>query len=183
MKRSVVSLCLLVSLFSVLAGCGEREPAVAERSPVAVLERHESVALATTAPIPTTPAVHVAPAPTTPAPRHAHASDALSVRRLVVATGIEDHEPTGASDVVDTDEERVYAFLDVANPGEDETLVVTFASDDGAHVVGHVEVSVPAHTARWRTWAFSRHLSPGAWHAEVRTTDGRLVDEHAFEVR
>jgi hypothetical protein len=180
MKRSLAFGWILVSM---LSGCGAPEPVVEvdEPAPVAIVSPRAQVTLATTTPeaIPA-PAPRIAPPP---APRVTHASDELTLRRLVVATDVADHEPVGASDTIDHDAERVYAFIDAQNPGDEATLVVTFTSDDGAHTVGHVDVSVPAHTSRWRTWAYSRHLSPGLWHAEVRTTDGRLVDDHAFEVR
>lgn len=183
MKRSLASGWMCAVALSMASGCGEPERAVIDRPAAPMIaERHDSVALATTTPTPTLPSTQT-PAPAPVEPRVTRPTDELTLRRLVVATDVQGHEPVDAGDVIDANAERIYAFIDARNPGDEATLVVTFTSDDGARSVGHVEVSVPAHTARWRTWAFSRHLSPGRWHAEVHTADGRFVDDRAFEVR
>ncbi len=186
MKRSLVLGWTCLALVAGLSGCGEAErtPEVDRPAPTIVAARHDAVALTTTTPEVRAPRALPTPTPTpAPEPRLRQRDDELTFRRLVVATDVALREPVGASDVIDADAERVYAFLDLRNLGEAETLVVTFASDDGERVVGHVEVSVPARTERWRTWAFSRHLSPGQWNVEVHGADGRLLDSRPFEVR
>lgn len=137
-----------------------------------------------------------APAPreATPAPRHAaprddyepelEASGGIRVRRLVLATGVERHEPTGASNVFRLrGQERIYAFVDAVNEtGESVELNVTFEPPQGEST-GHVALRVPARVARYRTWAWTRHVyETGRWEAVVRAPDGRVIARRAFDV-
>ncbi|HEY8429574.1 MAG TPA: hypothetical protein VIL20_14420, partial [Sandaracinaceae bacterium] len=87
------------------------------------------------------------------------ASGAIRVRRLVVATGVEGREPTGAADVFRLGaQRRLYAFVEAVNETDDAaTLRVTFEPDEGESV-GHVALQVPANAARFRTWAYTRHV-------------------------
>ncbi|HBQ17964.1 MAG TPA: hypothetical protein DEF51_44870 [Myxococcales bacterium] len=108
----------------------------------------------------------------------------LRVRRLVVASGVSGHEPTGADDVFEVGaQRRVYAFIEAVNEtGEDVAVEVTFEPASGESV-GHVSLDVPAGTPRWRTWAFTRHVyTTGRWHAVVRHPDGREIARRAFDV-
>jgi len=108
----------------------------------------------------------------------------LRVRRLIVSTGVRDHEPTGAADVFEVGgQARVYAFVDAANAtGEDAALEVTFEPESGEST-GHVSLDVPAGAPRWRTWAYTRHVyEPGRWHVVVRAPDGRELARRAFDV-
>ncbi|UJR82201.1 DUF2914 domain-containing protein [Sandaracinus amylolyticus] len=111
----------------------------------------------------------------------------LRVRRLVLTRGIEGREPIDEIDELALDErlERVYAFLDLANDGDDAAaLVVTFEREGGDEVTGHVELEVPANVGRWRTWAFTRHVDrEGTWRVVVRDDGGRELASHTFEVR
>lgn len=110
-------------------------------------------------------------------------SGPIRVRRLIVATGVRSHEPTGAADEIALGTRRVYAFVDAANrTDEDVALRVTFEPEDG-ETAGHVALDVPAGAPRWRTWAWTRHVySPGRWHAVVRGPDGRELARRAFDV-
>ena len=109
--------------------------------------------------------------------------ESLSVRRLIVAHGVEDHEPVGSSSRFNTDDERVFAFMEMANPSDEaKQVIVTFESNDGT-AVGHVRVNVPANAPRWRTWAWSRQINrPGTWTAVLSTPDGTELGRERFEV-
>lgn len=110
-------------------------------------------------------------------------AEGLAMRRLIVARGVDDREPVGADSRFRTDEERIYAFMEmVNNSDEDRQVVVTFERDDGAEV-GHITVNVPANAPRWRTWAWSRHINtPGTWTAVITTPDGTELGRERFQV-
>ncbi len=121
------------------------------------------------------------PAPRVEAPvRHA---TALRVDRLVVARGVVDREPQGADTLFASDEKRVFAFVEIANPEHAPGDVkVQFVAPDGA-AQPPVDVSVGA-SARWRTWAFTRHAhTPGTWKAIVRDQRGHVLASTEFDVR
>jgi len=106
------------------------------------------------------------------------------VERLIVATGIRGHEPTGASDeLVLGEQSRFYAFVHAVNDGDDDAeLYVTFEPEAGESA-GHVALDIPANRPRYRTWAWTRHVyTPGRWHVVVRAADGHVVARRAFDV-
>ena len=111
------------------------------------------------------------------------ASEGLSVRRLVVATDIENREPVGASSRFDTDTDRLFAFVEAVNESdEDGELRVTFEAEDGAEV-GFITLNIPANSPRWRTWAWSRNVHEvGSWTAVIRTADGAELAREHFEI-
>jgi hypothetical protein len=122
------------------------------------------------------------PVPVLPAPQDD--GDGLRARRLVVTHGIEDREPIDElSELEAIEGERVYAFIDLANTGENSEVEVIFEHETGLRV-GLVELEVPAHVTRHRTWAYSSHVSePGNWTLLVRDRAGRTVAAQSFEVR
>lgn len=107
----------------------------------------------------------------------------LSVRRLVVSTGIENREPVGAASRFELGNGRLFAFVEAVNDGEEEgELIVTFEADDGTEV-GFITLDVPANAPRWRTWAWSQNItSAGSWTAVIRTADGDVLARERFEI-
>jgi hypothetical protein len=116
-----------------------------------------------------------------PAPPQRHATD-LHVERLVVARGVEGREPQGTDTFFGTDEKRVFAFLEVANPERAPgQLEVQFVAPDGKSQPP-IDVAV-GEGPRWRTWAFTRHArTPGTWKALVRDERGHVVASTEFDV-
>jgi hypothetical protein len=112
--------------------------------------------------------------------------EGLRVRRLVVSTGVEDREPTGASERFERDEPRLYAFVDLANRGDATEVEVVFEPENetrAAHVTGLVTLEVPAEVGRHRTWAWSRNVhAPGRWSAIVRDLEGHELARTSFVV-
>ena len=106
----------------------------------------------------------------------------LRVKRLVVARGVKNREPLDAGPTIALDGKPVYAFVELANgSAHDGEVVVTF--ERGPVSRGHVELSVPAGSARWRTWGMTRGIqTPGAWVAVVRTAGGDELARAPFEV-
>ncbi len=147
---------------------------------------HGGTSLATTARTTST----LEPAPVRPAPAPIEREvleddgEGLRARRLVVTHGIEGREPIDELASVDAiDGERVYAFVDLANTGEHTEVEVIFEHESGVRA-GLVELEVPAHVARHRTWAYSSHVrEPGNWTLIIRDRAGRTVAAQSFEVR
>ncbi len=112
--------------------------------------------------------------------------EGLRVRRLVVSTGIESREPAGASDTFDGEDERLYAFVDLANRGDATEVEISFEPEiesRDAHVTGLVTLEVPSEVGRHRTWAWSRNVhTPGQWYAVVRDLEGHELARAAFTI-
>ena len=109
--------------------------------------------------------------------------DGLSLRRAAMTRGVENREPTDATELFVSSDERLYAHMAVRNTSDDTRfLYVTFERPDGT-TTGHVELEIPANVYRWRTWAYTRHAQmPGEWTTVVRDADDHLVAEIPFTV-
>jgi Protein of unknown function (DUF2914) len=120
-------------------------------------------------------------------PAKAKASDApLKVKRLALATSVDRSKraPVGESASFKvSDIEKLYAFVEVENPDQEESEVfVTFEPEDAGASQGQVALKVGS-AARWRTWAFTRNAKrPGKWAAIVRSSDGTVLARTPFEV-
>jgi len=154
---------------------------IGDPAPHAEVTGHTTLAT-TTRPTSTMERPAPLPAPVLPAPQDD--GEGLRARRLVVTHGIENREPIDELSNIDAiDGDRVYAFVDLANTGENTEVEVIFEHETGLRV-GLVELEVPAHVARHRTWAYSSHVSePGNWTLLVRDRAGRTVSAQSFEVR
>lgn len=167
---------------ALLAACsGEPAPAPATARAVEPLPAPSlAPELATTAPSGID--VEAEPEPESDEPELA--AGPIRLRRLIVATGVASREPTGAADEFSLGESpRLYAFVEAVNEtGEPVALAITFEPERGESV-GHVSVDVPAHSPRFRTWAYTRHIyTRGRWEAVVRAPDGRVIGRRAFSV-
>lgn len=178
-----------------LAGCGERHDA---RPPAAAAAASPA---ATQCP---EPAVAVAAPPASPPAAAVTAPDAsvavgktgkagsekgrgaaeLKVKRLVLAEGVKDREPVAPGTMFRAPEtERLYAFLEIENPGDVEgEVTVAFVPPGGGAPVGNVTLGV-GPSPRWRTWAFTRGArTVGEWTAIVRSETGEELARAPFEV-
>jgi hypothetical protein len=106
----------------------------------------------------------------------------LSLKRLVVTTAIEHREPVATS-TFRAGDGPIIAFVELANPGDaDNSISIGFESDSGRKV-GDVELEVPAHSRRWRTWGRTRLIrQPGAWTAVVKDGSGEVLARQTFVV-
>jgi len=155
---SALALCLL-------AGCKQEAPG-AEREP----------SVAVPAPKSAQPAGVV-----TAAQVVEEAKASVRVRRLVITHGIENREPLAATELR-AGGEPIYAFVELASgDGDASKVVVTF--ERGERSVGHVQLSVPGNSRRWRTWGRTRQIrEPGEWHAVVETETGEELARQSFQV-
>jgi hypothetical protein len=110
-------------------------------------------------------------------------ASALRVERLVVARGVEGREPRGLDTIFASNEERVFAFVEVDNPERAPgDLKVEFVGPDG-RAQPPIDLAV-GQSPRWRTWAFTRRAhTPGTWRAVVRDDSGRVLASAQFDVR
>lgn len=178
------------------AGCGESTSRARSTSPAASQPSDHAVATAETdsatpvaEPASEEPASSPAGAEATERRAEAashetvHASNGLTLRRLVVAHDVENREPVGSAEPFEADGEPIFAFIEMAN-GSDEAqrILVTFEREDG-RAVGPISLEIPANAPRWRTWARSSWLRrPGSWTAVVRTEEGEILQSVQFEI-
>ncbi len=112
-------------------------------------------------------------------------TEGLRVVRIAVARGVEEREPVDPGTSFSAAEvERVYAFLEVANPErtECEITVAWAPTDDLEDERGRVSVNVGPQP-RWRTWSYTSRLGrPGRYMAIVRDPDGRVIARAPFDI-
>jgi hypothetical protein len=108
----------------------------------------------------------------------------LKVRRLVIAQGVSNREPTGAGTSFEASEaDRIYAFVELENEEKvDSEVTVTFVPPGGKAAIGDVTLDVGPHS-RWRTWAYTRGArKAGTWTAVVRSMSGKVLAKAPFEI-
>jgi len=112
------------------------------------------------------------------------ASDGLKLKRFVVTRKIENREPV-SGDEFKLGSAPVYAFVEFENSAREARSVrVLFQNEDTKATVGHVKLTVPATSERFRTWGNTRMIrDPGRWVAVVSTVDGVELGRAPFEVK
>lgn len=208
MKSSLRNLSLW-TLSLIVGACAKAEPtparAAKEAAPHAVelatVRPVEAPSLTATSPA-TPPSVAAravdAPAePKTPAPAITEEPEAdapaepktplepsdVHVDRFLLTTGVVDREPVDEENVFSADAEKIFAFVQVANPeGAPYSFKVHFESVDKAPSPYGITLDVPT-SPRYRTWAFTRiKRAPGAYRAVLRTLEGREIARKEFVV-
>jgi hypothetical protein len=105
----------------------------------------------------------------------------LEVKRLVFARGIDGHEPQDAATAFSAKEDRVYAFVELANPGADDNVDVVFTPPAGTSF--SVPLKVSGKAKHFRTWAFTRRAhEAGEWSVVVRAPGGKALARQSFTV-
>jgi hypothetical protein len=113
------------------------------------------------------------------------ATDALRVKRFVIAKAVREREPVPPAEPLHADGTRVYAFAELANPdGASENVRITFERKGGKERVGDVTLPVPGNATRYRTWAFTRNIfAPGVWEAVLWSERGVELSRTSFDVK
>ena len=103
------------------------------------------------------------------------------VKRLVIASAVQEREPVELEEGKVS--EPILAFVELKNLSESESgVVVTFEHESGKKV-GFVELSVPAESNRYRTWARTRNIQEaGTWTAIVQSKTGEELARKTFTV-
>ena len=83
------------------------------------------------------------------------AAKRLGVKRLVLAHGIDGREPQDASATFKSSDDRVYAFIELDNPGKVGGAISVIFEPPSGPPVAEVPLTV-GETFRFRTWAFTR---------------------------
>jgi hypothetical protein len=124
-----------------------------------------------------------APSGAMPAAELKAASDGLKLKRVVVTRQIQNREPVVGEDFK-LGSAPVYAFVELENSARDARSVrVMFQNEDTKATVGHVKLTVPAASERFRTWGNTRMIrDPGHWVAVVSTADGVELGRAPFQV-
>jgi hypothetical protein len=109
------------------------------------------------------------------------ASGEVAVRRLVVTHAVSEREPIEPAELVSGT--PIVAFVELSNQdASPRTVVVTFERE-GRPAVGHVRLSVPAKSPRFRTWARTKNLGEtGTWEAVITSDDGKELGRQPFEL-
>ncbi len=107
----------------------------------------------------------------------------LYVKRLVLARGVKDREPTEpTTSFAKGERQRVYAFVEVGNRDETASLVYVAFQPKGGKERGRVRLAVGA-SPRWRTWAYTELATEvGEWEAIVYDARGDVLGRQAFTV-
>jgi hypothetical protein len=106
----------------------------------------------------------------------------LTVKRLVLAHGVDNREPQDPSSTFKTQDDRVYAFVELQNPTKTAGRIsVVFVPPSGS-ALAEIPLEV-GDTSRFRTWAFTRKAhDAGQWGVVVRDDKGRLLARETFTV-
>jgi hypothetical protein len=106
----------------------------------------------------------------------------MQVKRLVVARGVRGREPVDPSSRFTLGPSPLVAFVEVGNRGDAPGEIV-IAFEKGATRAGNIELAVPGHQPRWRTWGRTHGIKePGRWDVVVRERGGRELARLPFEV-
>jgi hypothetical protein len=109
------------------------------------------------------------------------AADQVAVRRLVVTHAVNEREPVEPAELVSGT--PILAFVELSNlDGAPRSVTVTFERE-GRPAVGHVKLTVPEKSPRFRTWARSRNVGEsGTWEAVITSDDGKELGRQPFEL-
>jgi hypothetical protein len=103
-----------------------------------------------------------------------------TVTRLVVATGVENHEPVGVADQFAADVGTLYCFMSVEGHFAGAQLSQVWMHGD--QEVARVPLTVKG--PRWRTWSTKTILPSwtGAWSVKVEDAQGTVLKSVDFTV-
>ena len=105
----------------------------------------------------------------------------MAVKRLVLAHGVDSHEPQEATTHFKKNDDRVYAFVEVASPSDDGKISVVFQPPSGG-ALAEIPLEVKKG-ARFRTWDFTRKAhEAGEWGVTIRDDKGRVLAKDTFTV-
>ncbi|MDX9719960.1 MAG: DUF2914 domain-containing protein [Myxococcota bacterium] len=109
-------------------------------------------------------------------------AEELSVKRHLVASGVEDDEPTGEATSFDTDTEKIYCYLELDHQGKEAQMAVLWKHEGKLH---HRQPMKILWGPKIRTWA---KLKPrpklvGSWSCEFEDAEGKIVSSTAFSIK
>lgn len=104
----------------------------------------------------------------------------ITINRFLTCQGVEEREPTGATDNFTTGTEKAYAYLEATGISRD--VEVSFVWFHGNQEVARVPLSIRQGN-RWRTYA-SKKLAgrTGAWRVEIQDATATILAAVDFTV-
>ena len=107
----------------------------------------------------------------------------LTLMTLDIAKGIDrdTRTPVEPGKVFSQNDDKLYAYAIVKNPGEPTTVSIEWLHGDD--VKSRLELKVGHSVRGWRTWSTARAKRPGKWSVRVSDESGALVGATHFEVR
>lgn len=115
-----------------------------------------------------------------PAIGYTNGATAFTVGRLVVAGGIENHEPVNVSEKLPASAGTAYCFLEAKSVAQDtDAVFIWYRGDDTV-----ARVSVPLGQGnRWRTYSsINTGGIPGDWRVELQDNEGNVMGTVGFKV-
>ncbi|MBP1733178.1 MAG: hypothetical protein H6Q55_3607 [Deltaproteobacteria bacterium] len=113
-------------------------------------------------------------------PAAAKEAAALAIARAVVATGVENKEPTGAAEAFPAATEKVFCFVEATGISKD--MEITTVWYQGDKEVRKINLGLKAGP-KWRTWAEKKlYGAKGAWKVEIKDPEGKVLKEVKFKV-
>jgi hypothetical protein len=112
----------------------------------------------------------------------AGAEKPMSVKRLVLAHGVDGREPQETSTTFRASDDRVYAFVELENPSKTEDAITVVFQPPSGTALPEIPLKV-GESARFRTWAFTRRAhDAGEWTVVIRASQGRVLARQTFTV-
>jgi len=107
-------------------------------------------------------------------------SSAITVSRAVIATGVENREPTGVAEQFPDSVGTLYCYMVVEGDFPETQLVQVWMHGDQEMARVPLTVKGP----RWRTWG-SKTILPewtGAWTVNIQDANGNVLKSVSFSV-
>jgi hypothetical protein len=107
----------------------------------------------------------------------------LGLKRLVIAKRVQDRKAVDVGTEFTLADERVYCYVDAANPNGPERMLSVAWIHNGKR--SHVVRLRVGKGSVWRTWAFLRlrKTSVGSWQCAVSNEEGQLIGRTPFTVK
>ncbi len=107
----------------------------------------------------------------------------LALTTLTMATGVEGRVPVepGTNFEVGA-QEKIYVYLEVANPSKEKTeLVVSWFRPGATDGKWSRKVKIGPQK-KWRTWAYARPKASGEWSVQVADLEGTVLGTAPFNM-
>ncbi len=118
-----------------------------------------------------------------PASKQLVETNGLALTTLTMAIGVEDRVPVEpGTDFQVGAQEKIYAYLEVANPSKEKTeLVVSWFRPGTTEGKWARKVKIGAQK-KWRTWAYARPKASGEWSVQVADLEGNVLGTAPFQM-
>ena len=133
--------------------------------------------------LPTTDSDPAATHTAKPAEQPSESTSGLTLKRLLVATGVSEREPVGsASEFAIASTTHLYAFVELANPNPETTVHVTWVDTDSGKERKPFALQIGT-SKRWRSWArIQTPKQPGNFALVVEDEAGIELGRTPFKV-